>query len=91
MSKPKTIKVNPSQSYIGFKIGPFESEMTVNYRQGKTNTVTCHGAQCNNVNSTGRRLNVSFLDATGKVILERRIYKEYFEKIAQKAGVMLPE
>jgi hypothetical protein len=88
--KAKAVKVNPSQSYIGFGItGP--DEKTVNYRQGKKNVVTCKSIVCTGANATGRRLTVTFHDAQGAVVLERRVYKEYFEKMAQIFGVELPE
>jgi hypothetical protein len=87
---PKAVKANPSQSYIGFTIMG-KDEQTVNYRQGKNNVVTCTSVKCTAANATGRRLDVAFLDGKGTVVLERRVYKEYFEKMAQKFGVELPE
>jgi len=68
-----------------------KDEQTVNYRQGKNNVVTCTSVKCTAANATGRRLDVAFLDGKGTVVLERRVYKEYFEKMAQKFGVELPE
>jgi hypothetical protein len=88
--KSKTIKVNSSASYIGFGIIG-KDEKTVNFRQGKNNTVTCNGAKCINANATGRRLTVTFQDAKGNTILERKVFKEYFEKMAQVFEVELPE
>lgn len=84
------MKTNPSQSYIGFSItSPVEK--TVNFRQGKTNHITCSTVKCIGANATGRRLVCTFHDAQGNQILERRVYKEYFEKMAQAFGVELPE
>lgn len=86
----KPAKVNPSQSYIGFSITG-TSEKTVNFRQGKKNVVTCKTVTCTGANATGRRLNVTFYDDNNKVIFERRVYKEYFEKMARVFEVELPE
>jgi hypothetical protein len=86
----KTVKANPSQSYIGFTIAG-KDELTVNYRQGKNNIISCMSVKCTAANATGRRLDVTFLDGKGQIVLERRVYKEYFEKMAQKFGVELPE
>jgi hypothetical protein len=93
-STPATVakapKVNPSMSYIGFSIIG-KGEKTVNFRQGKKNIVTCASVKCVAANATGRRLTVTFHDAQGNQILERRVYKEYFEKMAQVFEVELPE
>ena len=86
----KAVKVNPSQSYIGFSITTPDPKI-VNFRQGKANTVTCSTVKCIGANATGRRLTVTFHDAQGNQILERRVYKEYFEKMAQQFSVELPE
>lgn len=87
---PKPAKVNPSASYIGFVIAS-DLPITVNYRQGKKNIVECNSIICTGANATGRRLDVSFKDVKGKVIMERRVYKEFFEKMAKVASVLLPE
>ena len=79
-------KVNPSASYIGFSIVS-TTPVTVNYRQGKKNVVECSAIKCTAANATGRRLDVSFMNEKGTVILERRVYKEFFEKMAKVAGV----
>ena len=89
-AKQQTMKVNPSQSYIGFTIKG-DVAKTVNFRQGKGNIVTCNEIRCTNANATGRRLNVTFHDAAGVELLSRRVYKEYFEKMAQVFEVELPE
>ena len=86
----KAMKVNPSQSYIGLNIVG-KNEQTVNYRQGKNNVITCAGVKCIGANATGRRLTITFHDAQGNQLLERKVYKEYFEKMAEKFEVELPE
>lgn len=88
--KAKAIKVNPSASYIGFKIAGPDAK-TVNYRNGKKNIIECSSVHCTGANATGRRLVVTFHDAKGNQILERRVFKEYFEKMARVFGVLLPE
>lgn len=90
VAAPKPAKVNPSASYIGFSIVS-TTPVTVNYRQGKKNVVECSAIKCTAANATGRRLDVSFMNEKGTVILERRVYKEFFEKMAKVAGVLLPE
>jgi hypothetical protein len=87
---PTVVKTNPSQSYIGFSITTPEPK-SVNFRQGKANIITCSTVKCIGANATGRRLTVTFHDAQGNQILERRVYKEYFEKMAQQFSVELPE
>jgi hypothetical protein len=88
--KPKVMKVNPSQSYIGFNIVG-KDEKILNFRQGKKNVITCNAVKCIGANATGRRLTVTFHDAQGNQLLERKVYKEYFEKMAQTFEVELPE
>jgi len=89
-TKPKTVKLNPSHSYIGFSIIG-KDEKILNFRQGKKNVVACNAVKCIGANATGRRLTVTFHDAQGNQILERKVYKEYFEKMAQTFEVELPE
>ena len=86
----KAMKTNPSQSYIGFNIVG-KDEKTLNFRQGKKNIITCNTVKCIGANATGRRLTVTFHDTKGNQILERKVYKEYFEKMAQVFEVELPE
>ena len=86
----KPAKANPSQSYIGFKIAGKDAK-TVNFRLGKKNTIECNEIRCIGANPTGRRLTVTFHNAKGAQLLERRIYKEFFEKMAKVFGVLLPE
>lgn len=89
-TKPKAVKLNPSHSYIGFSIIG-KDEKILNFRQGKKNVVACNAVKCIGANATGRRLTVTFHDAQGNQILERKVYKEYFEKMAQTFEVELPE
>ena len=79
----KVSKPNPSASLIGMKL------TSVNFRQGKGNVVACHQIEVITANPTGRRLTVSFKDVTGKEIMNRRIYKEHFEKMADVFGVII--
>jgi hypothetical protein len=62
---------------------------SVNFRQGKGNVVECNTIEVTGANATGRRLNVIFKDATGKEIMNRRIFKEHFEKMADIFGVII--
>jgi hypothetical protein len=84
----KTVKANPSAALIGMKLNSTDVK-TVNYRQGKGNVVECNSIEVISANATGRRLVLSFKDAQGKEIMNRRVYKEHFEKMADKFGVIL--
>lgn len=84
----KVSKTNPSASLIGMKLTSEKSKL-VNYRQGKGNVVACHQIEVITANSTGRRLTVSFKNDSGKEIMNRRIYKEHFEKMADVFGVSI--
>jgi len=84
----KKVKTNPSAALIGMKLTSADPK-TVNFRQGKTNVVTCNNIEVLAANATGRRLEVSFKDVTGKEIMKRRVYKEHFEKMADIFGVIL--
>jgi hypothetical protein len=83
----KKMKVNPSQELIGMKLTSADSK-TVNFRQGKGNVVTCNEIEITQANATGRRLTAIFRDG-GKEIMTRRIYKEHFERMADKFGIDL--
>lgn len=84
----KVAKPNPSASLIGMKLTSADAK-SVNFRQGKGNVVECNTIEVTGANATGRRLNVIFKDATGKEIMNRRIYKEHFEKMADIFGVII--
>ncbi len=84
----KVSKPNPSASLIGMKLTSVDSK-SVNFRQGKGNVVACHQIEVITANPTGRRLTVSFKDVSGKEIMNRRIYKEHFEKMADIFGVII--
>jgi hypothetical protein len=86
-AKAKTVKPNPSAALIGMKLNS-ASEITVNFRQGKGNVISCNEIECTGANATGRRLTVTFKSA-GKELMTRRVYKEHFEKMADKFGVDL--
>jgi hypothetical protein len=84
----KKMKVNPAQSLIGKSITSADAK-TVNYRQGKGNVITCNTIECTAANAAGRRLTLVFKDAQGKELMTRRVYKEHFERMADKFGVDL--
>ena len=84
----KKMKVNPSQGLVG-KVLTSQNAIQVNYRQGKQNVVTCNSIECTGVNGAGRRLTLVFKDAQGAEIMTRRVYKEHFERMADKFGVDL--
>jgi hypothetical protein len=84
----KVAKPNPSASLIGMKLSSVDAK-SVNFRQGKGNVVECNTIEVTGANATGRRLNVIFKDATGKEIMNRRIFKEHFEKMADIFGVII--
>lgn len=77
-SKPKTTPV----SVAGMKLTS-KSDVTVNFRAGKANVVTCQEIECLDVNATGRRLTLSFRK-DGKEILNRRVYLEWFESMVKQ-------
>ena len=89
-AKVKAVKVNPSASYIGLKIS-HDTSMSLNYRKGKNNVILCNQVEVTGANATGRRLTCIFRDAAGKEIDTRRVYKEWFEKMAEQFGALLPE
>ena len=84
----KKVKTNPSAALIGMKLNSADAK-TVNFRQGKSNVVTCNTVEVLGANATGRRLEVSFKDASGKELMKRRVYKEHFEKMADIFGVII--
>jgi len=84
----KVAKPNPSASLIGMKLSSVDAK-SVNFRQGKGNVVECNTIEVTGANATGRRLNVIFKDSTGKEIMNRRIFKEHFEKMADIFGVII--
>jgi hypothetical protein len=84
----KKMKVNPAHNLIGKSITSMDAK-TVNYRQGKGNVITCNTIECTAANAAGRRLTLVFKDAQGKELMTRRVYKEHFERMADKFGVDL--
>ena len=86
--KPKKIKANPSETYIGLEISS-EKPCVVNYRKGKSNVVECDRVVCTAANPAGRRLSLKFYMGDN-LVFERKVYKEYFEKIADMFDVELP-
>ena len=75
----KTVKTNPSAHLIGKKLTSSDAAVKVNYRKGKTNVVACHEIEVTECNVTGRRLTCVFKDAAGKVVMTRKVYKEWFD------------
>ena len=86
----QTQKQNPSAMYIGFSMSSTKP-VTVNFRKGVQDQVECYSVKCLNANATGRRLTLTFHDSEGNEILSRRVYKEFFEKMAEKFECLLPE
>jgi hypothetical protein len=84
----KKMKVNPAQEFIGVKLTS-QDAIKVNYRQGKANVITCNHFQCLGANHAVRRFTLVFKDAQGTELMTRRVYKEHFEKMADKFGVDL--
>ena len=84
----KKMKVNPAHNLIG-KLITSPTAKTVNYRQGKGNVVTCNQIECTAANAAGRRLTLVFKDDQGKEIMTRKVYKEHFERMADKFDVDL--
>lgn len=84
----KKVKLNPSFAYIGMKVTSTSGAQLINFRQGKSNQVNCDEVLITMANPTGRRLTAIFKLA-GVEVMSRRIYKEHFEKIADKFGVIL--
>ena len=85
----KKVKTNPSATLIGMKLSSPANSIQVNFRQGKTNVVTCNEIEVTEANATGRRLTCVFRDAAGQELMKRRVYKEHFEKMADKFGVII--
>ena len=83
----KTMPANPSANLIGAKLTA-NSAVTVNYRQGKSNTVSCFEVECIEANATGRRLTLIFRDEAGQEIMKRRVYKEHYEKMEKQFSNM---
>jgi hypothetical protein len=82
----KTIKVNPSQEFIGMKLTS-KKPIAVNYRKGKKNIIECSEIECTAANATGRRLTLTFRDDKGAELGTRRVYLEHFERMGDKFGV----
>ena len=82
----KTIKVNPSQEFIGMKLTS-KKPIVVNYRKGKKNVIECAEIECINANATGRRLTLTFRDSKGVELGTRRVYLEHFEKMGDKFDI----
>ena len=82
----KTIKVNPSEEFIGMKLTS-PKPITVNFRKGKKNVIECSEIECTAANATGRRLTLTFKDSKGAELGTRRVYLEHFERMGDKFGI----
>lgn len=81
--KMKAVKPNPSADLIGQTINAVAGPIILNYRKGKQWQIQADSIECTNANFTGRRLNVTF-KLNGAVVLERRVYREWFESMTTK-------
>lgn len=84
---PKAAPINPAAAIIGTIIKAKEITK-VNFRQGAHNVVDCNEIECIAANATGRRLTLIF-KVDGNVEMERKVYKEHFEKMAEAFGVTI--
>jgi hypothetical protein len=82
----KKMKANPSANLVGVMLKSKDA-IKVNYRRGKQNCITCNQIECIKVNDAGRRLTLVFKDFQGIELMTRRVYKEHFEKMADKFQV----
>jgi hypothetical protein len=80
----KTAKVNPSANYIGLEAISKAGDLTLNYRQGKQWTIKAAKIKVTNANFTGRRLTVEFYDAAGNQVMNRRVYKEWVDRMVEQ-------
>jgi len=87
-AKAKKAKpANPSAAIIGTIIKA-KDLIKVNFRQGAHNVVDCNEIECTAANPTGRRLTLVF-KIDGNVVMERKVYKEHFEKMADQFGATI--
>jgi len=50
-------------------------------RKGKHNLVKCSSVEITKFNNTGRRITCVFRDEKNEIIIERRVYREWVERI----------
>ena len=78
----KVAKVNPGDVYVGQEMTSKSGrDLKINYRQGKQWTVMASKIKITNTNFTGRRLTVEFYDAAGNQVMNRRVYREWVDRI----------
>jgi hypothetical protein len=70
----KVAKTNPGDAYVG-------KDLVINYRQGKQWTVKASRIKVTSTNFTGRRLTVEFYDQAGNQVMNRRVYREWVDRI----------
>jgi hypothetical protein len=86
-SMPTTAKVakvtstNPGDAYIGKEVASKNGDIKLNYRQGKQWTVTANKIKVVATNFTGRRLTVEFYDVAGNQVMNRRVYREWVDRL----------
>jgi hypothetical protein len=77
----KVAKTNPGDAYVGKEVSSKSGDLKINYRQGKQWTVTASRIKVTQTNFTGRRLTVEFYDANGNQVMNRRVYREWVDRI----------
>lgn len=78
----KVAKTNPGDAYVGKEaISKSGSDLKINYRQGKQWTVMASKIKVTKTNFTGRRLTVEFYDQAGNQVMNRRVYREWVDRI----------
>lgn len=77
----KVAKTNPGDAYVGKEVSSKSGDLKINYRQGKQWTVTASRIKVTQTNFTGRRLTVEFYDSNGNQVMNRRVYREWVDRI----------
>lgn len=77
----KVAKTNPGDSYVGKEVESKSGDLKINYRQGKQWTVVASKIKVTKTNFTGRRLTVEFYDQAGNQVMNRRVYREWVDRI----------
>ena len=77
----KVAKPNPGDAYVGKEVSSKSGDLKINYRQGKQWTVTASRIKVTQTNFTGRRLTVEFYDQAGNQVMNRRVYREWVDRI----------
>ena len=77
----KVAKTNPGDSYVGKEVESKSGDLKINYRQGKQWTVLASKIKVTKTNFTGRRLTVEVYDQAGNQVMNRRVYREWVDRI----------